>query len=51
MCLVCKDWQSGKLTRREAENALSELISFEEDRDKIIHYFETLENISEDDKD
>jgi hypothetical protein len=50
MCIVCKEWNSGKLTKKEAMNALSELINFEDDREKIIHYYDTLERIEENDE-
>lgn len=48
MCIVCKDWQSGKLTSREAMRNLGELIGMKGEADldpKIRHYYEAVEKI------
>lgn len=44
MCIVCRDWQAGKLTSKEALGALGELINSSKKEDKE-HYFEVSEKI------
>ena len=43
MCLVCKEWQAGKLTSKEALDALGELI--DTDINGKEHYFEVADKI------
>lgn len=48
MCVVCKEWELGKLNSREAMKNLSELIGMrgEADRDpKVRHYYEAIDKI------
>ncbi len=48
MCIVCVEWEAGKLTSKEALRALGELIGMkgEADRDpKVRHYYKSVEKI------
>jgi hypothetical protein len=48
MCIVCKDWEAGKLSSKEAIKNLGELIGMkgENDKDpKIRHYYKAVEKI------
>lgn len=48
MCIVCKEWEAGKLSFKEALDNLGELIGMkgEADRDpKIRHYYEAVSKI------
>lgn len=45
MCIVCLDWQKGKLTSKEALRNLGELINT--DTDKKDHYWRVLDQIME----
>lgn len=40
MCVVCKDWELGKLTAKEAFRNLGELINSTEDREERRHLFD-----------
>ena len=42
ICIVCKDWQKGKLTAKEALKNLGEMINSEDDSS---HYYEVVEKI------
>lgn len=44
MCIVCKDWELGKLTSKEALRALGELISGAKEKEKE-HLFKVSEKI------
>lgn len=44
MCIVCLDWEKGKLTSQEALRALGELISGAKGKEKQ-HLFEVSEKI------
>lgn len=44
MCIVCKDWEAGKLTSKEALRALGELISGAKPKEKE-HLFKVSEKI------
>lgn len=44
MCIVCKDWEAGKLTSQEALKNLGELIKAADKKDKK-HLFEVSEKI------
>ena len=43
MCVVCKEWEAGKLTSEEALKNLGELMS--SDKKKSAHYEEVVEKI------
>ena len=43
MCLVCVEWQAGKLTSKEALSAVGELINSESE--DSTHYYEVVEKI------
>lgn len=45
MCKVCVEWESGKLTNKEALSALGEMIKNAKDDKKSKHYFKVVENI------
>lgn len=48
MCIVCKDWQAGQLTSKEALRNLGELIGMKGEADldpKIRHYYKAVEKI------
>ena len=44
MCIVCKDWEAGKLTSKEALRALGELIASAKPKEKE-HFFKVSEKI------
>jgi len=44
MCIICKDWQLGKLTSKEALRNLGEMIEGAENIEKN-HYFKIAEEI------
>lgn len=44
MCIVCRDWEAGKLTSKEALQNLGELIQAAKEDEKE-HYFEVSEKI------
>lgn len=46
MCIICKDWQAGKLTDREAFRAIGELLGTD-DEEKRRHLFELSDRILE----
>lgn len=48
MCLICKDWQSGRLTKREAFRALNEMLISPSDEEKKLHLFELSDRLMED---
>lgn len=43
MCLVCTDWEKGKMTSKEAMNALGELLRV--DDGKQAHYYSVVGRI------
>lgn len=43
MCIVCRDWQAGKLTNKEALRNLGEMILAESEG--AAHYYGVVENI------
>lgn len=45
MCLVCKSWEMGKLTSKEAMNAIGELLNTSDDEAQRTHMFEVAEKI------
>lgn len=46
MCVVCKEWQAGKLTSKEALNNLGELINAAgEEGVETMHYWEVTSKI------
>jgi hypothetical protein len=48
ICLVCKDWQKGKLTAEEAIRNLSEMLNSEDGTEEdVYHYFEAAAIISD----
>lgn len=48
MCIVCVDWQAGKLTNKEALRNLGEMINTTDlDKEKVAHYFATVDKIME----
>jgi hypothetical protein len=44
MCVVCSDWEKGKLTSKEALRNLGEMIATGTEKEKK-HYFEVSEKI------
>jgi hypothetical protein len=46
MCVVCLDWEKGKLTDLEAMRALGEMIVASEDTQELDHYFEMATEIA-----
>ena len=44
MCVVCKEWELGKLTSKEALKNLGEMINTSKDKEKE-HYFEASSKI------
>lgn len=40
MCLVCVEWQAGKLTAKEAYRNIGEMVNAEDDEEKREHLFE-----------
>ena len=50
MCIVCKDWKSGRLTNQEALKNLGELInSIDEHSKENLHYVDLYEKILDND--
>jgi hypothetical protein len=49
MCIVCRDWQLGKLTYQEAQKNLREMFDagYDSDEEKQ-HFLEVFEEITED---
>lgn len=46
MCIVCLEWEKGKLTSTEALRNLGEMIeSTDKEEEKRAHYFEVVEKI------
>ena len=45
MCIICKEWQAGKLTSQEAFRAIGEFISSAEDMEEKKHLFELSDKI------
>lgn len=48
MCIVCKDWEAGKLSSKEALKNLGELIGMKGEADldpKVRHYYKAAEKI------
>ena len=45
MCMLCVEWEKGKLTSKEAMQALSEMLNTEEDETKLAHLFELSDKI------
>jgi hypothetical protein len=45
MCLICSEWELGKLTNKEALRNLGEMIDFEENEQKKEHFLKTAERI------
>ena len=46
MCIVCVEWEKGKLTNQEALRALGEMIvGHGESEESIAHYFDTSDKI------
>lgn len=50
MCLVCAEWQAGKLTNKEALRNLGEMIAVpKESNEENAHYFSVVDKIVEKD--
>lgn len=48
MCIVCKDWELGKLTSKEALRNLGEFISLsDENIEELNHYYMVVEKITD----
>lgn len=47
MCIVCTEWQAGKLTNKEALHNLGELIGTETGA-KSSHYYKVVDEVMED---
>lgn len=47
MCLVCKDWQLGKLTTKEALRNLNETVDENATREELDHYWEIATKITD----
>ena len=45
MCKVCVEWEAGKLTNKEALNALGEMIKSTEDEKKSKHYYSVVDKV------
>lgn len=46
MCIVCVEWEKGKLTNQEALSALGEMIVCAEgSEEKVAHYFDVSDKI------
>lgn len=45
MCVVCLDWEKGKLTSKEALRNLGEMIQSSSKEEEAVHYFEVVEKI------
>ena len=45
MCIVCRDWQKGNLTLKEAKRNLGEMINTSDDYEEREHYFKVLEGL------
>lgn len=45
MCVVCKDWEKGKLTNKEALDAIGELASTSDDKIQTEHYLDVADKI------
>jgi hypothetical protein len=45
MCIVCAQWEAGKLTSKEALRNLGEMIGSSDDEEKTGHYFEACDKI------
>lgn len=45
MCKVCVEWEAGKLTSKEALNALGEMMRAEEDEKKSNHYLRAVDKV------
>jgi hypothetical protein len=45
MCIVCRDWQLGRLTSKEALRNLGEMIFASEDKEEQAHLWEISEKI------
>lgn len=45
MCLVCVEWQAGRMTKREADRALTEIVLTSKDEDIFLHVQEVLEEL------
>ncbi len=50
MCLVCTDWEKGKLTKKEALRNLDEIEFDIENPEELSHYFEILTKVSKENK-
>ena len=42
MCLVCKDWQLGKLTNKEALRAIGEMVDSGENKEHLMRLAEKI---------
>jgi len=48
MCVICKEWQAGKLTSEEAVKALGEMINSQSiPKKEKTHYWKALDEIME----
>lgn len=50
MCVVCFEYEKGKLTSKEAMDALVEMLESENDEDKVQHLFELANKIVDKDE-
>jgi len=46
-CLICTDWEKGKLTNSEALRNLGEFTNLSDDIEEVVHYLELEERIKE----
>ena len=47
MCMICKDWELGKLTKKEAWRNLDELVTEGQTEEERFHYFELANKLAE----
>ena len=45
MCLVCVEWQAGRMTKAEVDRALTEIVASTNDLSDFIHAQEVLEEV------
>lgn len=48
MCLVCVEWQAGRMTKKEVDRALTELIQLGSPDEDLIHAQEVIEMVGQD---
>lgn len=50
MCIACVLWEKGKLTAKEADGGLAELVNDASSDEELMHYQEAIERIQAEEK-